>query len=139
MELVKMDENSVNVKCDFCGNDMECPKDMLSKAKKHMCYKCLLQNLKTGNPEELKDIHIDFPKEKVQEDMINGMVDEIVEKLFPDFWAENKDDLKGLSKKELALEAFDAGVFMALSGFISFENEQPETKNSDSKPFNFAE
>ncbi len=66
-----MDENSVNVKCDFCGNDLECPKNMLSKAKKHMCHECYFKRLEDGTFEPMKGVHIDLPTEEIRKKFNN--------------------------------------------------------------------
>ena len=63
-----MDEKSVKVTCDFCGKEIECPKDMIKKAKKHMCHECFQDRAENGNPEELKDVHVDYPTENLIEE-----------------------------------------------------------------------
>ena len=73
-----MDEKSVKVTCDFCGKEIECPKDMIKKAKKHMCHECFQDRAENGNPEELKDVHVDYPTENLIEEFgFNQMHEEI--------------------------------------------------------------
>lgn len=119
-----MDENSVNVKCSFCGKEIECPKNMLEKAKKHICYDCFSEMTKKGSKEELKDVHVDFPPEVVIEQTAGKMVDQMVAEVFPMMWSEKKREFKEMSKKDLAHEMFGAGAYIALSNIMKLQHEQ---------------
>jgi hypothetical protein len=128
-----MDENSVNVNCDFCGKKIECPKDMLEKSKKHMCHECFLDKSENGSDVELKDVHVDFPTENLIEETANTMVNQMVDEVFPKMWTERKNELKDMSKKDLANEMFGAGAYLALSTFMKLQHEQgmkEEKKNT---------
>jgi len=128
-----MNENSVNVNCDFCEKQIECPKDMLEKSKKHMCHECFLEKAENGSDEELKDVHVDFPTENLIEETANKMVNEMVAEMFPIVWNEDKHKLKELSKKDLAYEMFGAGAYIALSNFMKLQHElgMKEEKNKE--------
>ncbi|MFH0874593.1 MAG: hypothetical protein V1859_01555 [archaeon] len=127
-----MDEKTVNVNCDFCGKEIECPISMMEKSKKHMCHECFLERPKNGSDEELKDVHVDFPTEDFIEEAANMMVGKMVDETFPSLWSERKNQLKELSKKELAQEMFGAGAYLALSTFMKLQHEE-EKKEADKK------
>ena len=123
--------NSVKVNCDFCGKEMECPKNMLEKAKKHMCHECFFERLNNGNDEPLKDVHVDFPTNELVPELANEMTNEMVEEMFPKVWEKGKKELKEMSKKELACEMFGAGAYIALSNMLEmqYQKEMEEKKN----------
>lgn len=123
VRVIQMDENSVNVNCDFCGKQIECPKDMLETSKKHMCHECFLERTKNGSDEELKDVHVDFPTENLIEETANKMVNQMIDEVFPDMWRERKEELKELSKKDLACEMFGVGAYVALSDLMKALHE----------------
>ena len=118
------EHNSVKVNCDFCGMEIECPKDMLEKAKKHMCHKCFQDKAEKGSDEELKDVHVDYPTEELINVTANRMVNQMVEEVFPKIWDERKQNLKEMSKKELAYEMFGSGAYIALSNFMQLQNQR---------------
>lgn len=119
-----MDENSVKVNCDYCEKEMECPKNMLETSKSHMCHECFLERVEKGSNEELKDVHVDFPTENLIEETANTMVNEMVEKVFSNLWNDKKNELKEMSKKDLAYEMFGAGAYIALSNVLKLQHEQ---------------
>ena len=119
-----MDENSVKVNCDFCKKEIECPKNMLEKVKKHMCHECFLEKVENGSDEELKDIHVDYPTEDLIEETASRMVDQMIEEVFPGVWNSKKSELKDMSKKDLAYEMFGAGAYIALSNMMKIQHEQ---------------
>ncbi len=125
-----MSENLTKVNCDFCGKEIECPKDMLEKVKKHMCYECF-QDREENSDEELKDVHVDFPTNELINDSADRMVSEMVDSVFQNVWAERKEEMRDLSKKELAYEMFGAGAYIALSNFMQLIHQQQkeELKN----------
>jgi len=128
-----MDKSSIKVNCNFCEKQIECPKDMLEKSKKHMCHECFLEKAENGSEEEFKDVHVDFPVENLIEETANKMANEMVDKMFPLVWGERKNEFKELSKKDLAYEMFGAGAYIALSNFIKLQHEQgmKEEKNKE--------
>lgn len=121
--------NSIKVNCDFCGKEIECPKNMLEKAKKHMCHECFLDKAHNGNDEPLEDVHVDFPTNELISELANKMTNEMVEEMFPEVWG-RKNELKEMSKKELAYEMFGAGAYIALNNILQmqYQKEMEEKK-----------
>ena len=101
---------SVKVNCSFCGNEIECPEDMLATANKHMCYECFITQ--EPSDEAIRDVHVDIPNDKIPEVTASGMADRAVDDVFPGVWSERKDELRELSKRDLAQEMFGAGAYM---------------------------
>ena len=116
--------NSVKVNCDFCGKEIECPKDMLEKSKKHMCHECFLDKLEKGSNEPLEDVHVDFPTNKLIPEVANNVTNEMVEEMFPKVWEERKHQLKEMSKKELAYEMFGAGAYIAINEMMQLQYQE---------------
>lgn len=124
-------EKKIKVNCSFCGNEIECPESMLEKSKKHMCYECFMT--KEPSDEEIKDVHVDIPTDKIPEVTASGMADKLVEEVFPELWSERKGELKEMSKKDLAEEMFGAGVYLGVKTFIEAmkEIEEDEDREED--------
>jgi len=120
---------SVNVNCSFCGKEIECPENMLEKSKKHMCYECF-QNLRDKPPsEEMSNIHIDIPTDKLLDEVMpEAMTSQIVEDIFPQIWKGSKEKLKVLSKKEIAEAMFGEGAFTAINTLMRIIRESMEEK-----------
>src|SRR3989344_6897058 len=99
-----MDKNykSVKVNCSFCNGEMECPENMLEASEKHMCFECFKKQDETGFIGDTSKVHIDIPKDKAMGMIPDSMASSLVEELFPEIWAEKKEELKEMSKKELA-------------------------------------
>ena len=121
-----MNQKSVKVNCDFCGKEMECPADMLKESKKHMCYQCFIT--KRPADEEIKNVHVDIPMDKMPEVAASGMADKMVEEVFPRLWSERKDELKEMSKKDLAVEMFGAGIYFGVKTFMESMKQVEEKK-----------
>lgn len=121
--------DSVKVNCDFCGKEIECPKSMLEKAKRHMCHECFLNKVHNGNDEPLEDVHVDFLTNELISEMANNMTNEMVEELFPKVWDERKNELKEMSKKELAYEMFGSGAHIALSSILQMQYQKELIEN----------
>lgn len=117
------ENESVKVNCDFCGKGMECPPDMMKKAKKHMCHECFHKRAEEGEDENglLEDVHVDIPTDELISEVASNMTDSLVNEVFHDMWAEKKDELKELSKKELAYEMFCAGAYNAINQMIRMQ------------------
>jgi len=115
-----MNENikSVKVNCSFCGNEMECPKNMLEESEKHMCFECFQNADEKDMPSDISKVHIDIPKEKLLDEMPDAMTNSMVEELFPEIWKERKEELKEMSKKEVAEEMFGVGIYVAINNFF---------------------
>ncbi|MBI2558970.1 hypothetical protein HYW20_06635 [Candidatus Woesearchaeota archaeon] len=58
-------KESVKVNCTFCGKEIECPKDMLQKSKKHMCYDCFQNAGELAKEEDLGEVHVDIPMDEL--------------------------------------------------------------------------
>ncbi len=117
---------AIKVNCDFCGKEMECPPDMLEKAKKQMCGECFFQRKESGKEQELKNVHVDISPRDLAQNVANGITNSMVEDIFPDLWDEKKEELRELSKKELALEMFGAGAYNALANFIEANSKRKD-------------
>jgi hypothetical protein len=124
------DTESVKVNCTFCGKEIECPKDMLQKSKKHMCYDCFQNAGELAKGEDLGEVHIDMPMDElIPENLTNFLVEEA----FPDVWKERKEEFKAMSKRDLAEEMFGAGAYIAIQQMLStmkqidnVEDEKPD-------------
>ena len=114
----------VHVNCSFCGNEIECPEDMLEESKKHMCYECFIT--KELSDEEIKDVHVDIPTDKMPEITAAGMADGMVKEAFPELWSERKSGLKQMSKKDLAQEMFGAGIYFGVKTFMESMKQKEE-------------
>lgn len=117
-------EEAIKVNCDFCGREMECPKDML--AKKQMCHECFYDRAKKGGDDNgpIENVHVDIPVDELISKTAGNMTDEMVEAAFPKIWEERKEELKELSKKELAYEMFGTGAYIALSNLLKLQHMQ---------------
>jgi len=91
---------AIKTNCNFCNKEIECPEDMIEKSKKHMCYECFIAGKLSG--EEIKDVHVDIPLDKISDAVASEMADNMIEKIFPELWSERKNELKEMSKKNLA-------------------------------------
>lgn len=61
-----MDGKMINVKCDFCGKEIECPEDLMNP-EKHACYGCFWENPEKIGEIELGKLHVDTPTYKAEE------------------------------------------------------------------------
>lgn len=111
----KIERKPVKVNCSFCGSEIECPEDMLDSSK-HMCYRCFIKH--EPGEEELKNVHVDIPTDKMAEVSASGMADALILEAFPDIWAEKKKELKEMSRRDVAAEMFGAGVYLGVMHFM---------------------
>lgn len=125
------ESEAVKVNCDFCGTEMECPPHMLKS--KQMCHKCFHKRTEEGGDENgpLENVHVDMPKDEIPAHVARNITDSLVEDIFPVMWQERKDELKEMSKKELAYEMFGTGAYNALFSFI--EANFKRKKNGEKK------
>ena len=80
-----------------------------------MCYKCFQNAGELAKGEDLRDVHVDIPMDEfIPENLINSLVEEA----FPDVWKERKEELKAMSKKDLAEEMFGAGAYIAIQQML---------------------
>ena len=100
-------KKSIKVNCSFCGKEIECPENMLN-SKKHMCYDCFQNAGELAKGEDLGKVHVDIPMDKMDEMIPENLTNSLVEEAFPDVWKERKEELKAMSKHNLAEEMFGA-------------------------------
>jgi len=112
----------VKVKCDSCGKDIECPKEMLKTSKKHLCFTCFQDPKSTKNftDDELRNVHVDIPLDKAADEIADNITNIMVDETFPQIWSEKKEDFKDLSKKDLSKEMFGAGVYLGIQAYMDF-------------------
>src|SRR3989344_5677691 len=99
-EMNEFKEEIINVNCSYCGKEIECPKDMMDKVEKHACLDCF-ENLPKDKNNQTK-IHVDIPisMDKALEDIANKFAGKQTREFFPEIWADHKDEMKEMSKKE---------------------------------------
>ncbi len=130
------DNESVKVNCTFCGKEIECPKDMLEKSTKHMCYGCFRNAGELAKGEDLGEVHVDIPMDKMEELIPENLTNAMVEEIFPDVWKERKEELKEMSRRDLAGEMFGAGAYIAIQHLLYLmkkdkkRDENPDRKDS---------
>ncbi|MCK4669828.1 MAG: hypothetical protein KAT43_01400 [Nanoarchaeota archaeon] len=112
----------VKVKCSFCGKEIECPENMMH-SKKHMCYDCFRNAGELAEGEDLEQIHVDIPMDKINEVLPENMTNSLVNEIFPDVWKERKDKFKAMSKRKLAEEMFGAGAYIAIQQMLATMTE----------------
>ena len=126
-------KESVKVNCSFCGKEIECPKDMLQKSKKHMCYDCFQNAGELAKGEDLGKVHVDIPMDKMYELIPENLTNSLVKEVFPDVWKERKEELKAMSKRDLAEEMFGAGVYIALQQMLATMKKAEEDEKNPKK------
>ena len=124
------DSTLVKVTCDVCGKDIECPKEMLKTSKKHLCYTCFQdpKSTKGFTEDELKNVHVDIPMEDMTDEIADHLATTMVNEVFPQVWAKNKEEFRELSKKDLSQEMFGAGVYLGVQAFIDSMQETKKKK-----------
>ncbi len=112
----------VKVKCDGCGKEIDCPEGMMKTSKKHLCYSCFQDPKKYEHfsEDERRNVHIDAPMEQFADTVADNIAAMMVEREFPGIWSEKKEELKELSKKDLAKEMFGVGVFIGVQACMDF-------------------
>jgi len=127
------DKKSVKVNCSFCGKEIECPEDMLEKSKKHMCYECFQNTGELAKGEDLGEVHVDIPMDKMDELIPENMTNALVKEAFPDVWKERKEELKAMSKKDLAEEMFGTGAYIAIQQMLATMKKAEEDEKNPEK------
>jgi hypothetical protein len=132
------EKKSVKVSCSFCGKEIECPEDMLQTSRKHMCYECFQNAEEVAKSEDLKEVHVDIPMDKMEEFIPESLTNSLVDEAFPDVWKEKKEELKAMSKRDLAQEMFAVGAYIAIQQMLhtmrqadKVENEKPDRQNAN--------
>ena len=126
-------KESVKVNCSFCGKEIECPKDMLQKSKKHMCYDCFQNAGELAKGEDLGEVHVDIPMDKMDELIPENLTNSLVEEAFPDVRKERKEELKTMSKRDLAEEMFGTGAYIAIQQMLATMKKAEEDEKNPKK------
>ena len=124
-----MEPNEVNVKCSFCGKEVPCPKDM-TNAEKHACFECFLKLQEELPEEEIKKVHVAIPKDKAVQFFNTALIKQIMEETFPEFWKDKKNELKEMSRREVAEHCFMIG---AESMFAAMNDAMEEMEKEDER------
>lgn len=112
-DKMKQEGDVQTVKCSYCGEDMECPKNML-RVDKHVCSFCG-EVMEDGMSEE--EIKSASKRERMLSRYQND-VDEMADTIFTFAYPENaipKEFLKKMSKRELEENSFHCGVILTLN------------------------
>ena len=120
------EEEIVNVNCSYCGKEIECPKDMINKAEKHACVDCFKNPPK--NKDNITKVHVDIPMNNALENIADEFSKKQIKEVFPEIWVKHKDEMKEMSKKELAEKMFDEGLYMGFIGAFNYPAAMAEDK-----------
>lgn len=101
------------VPCSFCGKSIPCPPSMANKDK-HSCFECFKQHAESWSQQDINQVHVAFPIDKIGDAIPEVMTDFLVKETFPGLWKERKEELKILQRRDLAQEMFGAGAYSAL-------------------------
>ena len=103
---------------------------MLKTSKKHLCYTCFQdpKSTKDFTDDELKNVHVDIPAEKLVDDVADNLATMMINEVFPKVWSKNKEDFRELSKKDLSREMFGAGVYLGIQAFMDSMQETEKKK-----------
>ena len=119
-----MEKNIIKTKCDFCGKEIECPKEMINL--KQSCFNCF-KNLPNKMGEiPVGKLHIDVNLKEIEQ-MNEFIAMNIFENVFPAIWKRRDDELKTMDKKEASKEMFMAGVLSTLD----YVNESLEERKKN--------
>ena len=113
----------VKVNCSYCGKEIECPKDMLDKVEKHACMNCFKNLPKDKNNTK---VHVDIPMNEAIDNMAEEFANKQVREVFPEIWTKHKEEMKKMSKKELAEKMFDEGLYMGFIGALTYPEAMTE-------------
>ena len=121
------EEKMIKTKCTFCSAEVNCPEQDFSSFKEFMCSECFSK--RAHGKEEIGDeVYIDFMPDDLYDEVGSNFADTLVQDVFPEFWTKNKEDFKEMSKKELAEQAFGAGVYVGtrtlMKGFGEISNKK---------------
>ena len=120
--------NSRPKKCSSCKNQILVPDEKVNNFKKYLCSDCYekMNEVERKGTIQSNDCYIeingeDFIKKEI--DLANSFAEKAVEDIFPKLWQDKKEELKSMSKKELAEIMFFEGVFTAVANFIHLPNK----------------
>lgn len=86
-----------------------------------LCDECFQEQIKKNNKPETADEFREF-----EQDIPETMTNSLVEEVFPEIWQARKNELKEMTKRELAKEMFGAGVYISTSEIIKAIKQESE-------------
>ena len=98
-----------------------------------MCYDCFQNAGELAKGEDLGEVHVDIPMNKMDELIPENMANSLVEGVFPYVWKERKEELKSMSKKDLAEEMFGTGVHIAIQQMLHTMKKAEEDEKNPKK------
>lgn len=123
----KKTENLEKASCSFCSKVLMVDKDELDSIEQSMCGECFN---KRETEEKLKllfnqKINLVIFREDAISALATNMTDDIIDIGFEDLWQGKKEEFKALSKKELSMEMFGQGSFVAHGSLFEKMLEYP--------------
>ena len=103
-----------------------------------MCYDCFQNAGELAKGEDLGEVHVDIPMDKMDELIPENLTNSLVEEAFPDVWKERKEELKAMSKRDLAEEMFGTGAYIAIQQMLYTmkQMDKAEDEKSDRQDTN---
>lgn len=128
------EEETVKVNCNYCGKEIECPKNMLNEVEKHACLDCFKNLDKKQFNNVGAKVHVDIPLDEAIENIASEFASKQTKEVFPEIWADHKNEMKDMSKKELAEKMFDEGIYLGFVGAFAYpEINSKEEMEQDSE------
>lgn len=121
-------EETVKVNCSYCGKEIECPKNMLDKVEKHACLDCFKNLDKKQSNNMGAKVHVDIPLDEALGSIASEFANKQTKEVFPEIWADHKEEMKNMSKKELAEKMFDEGIYLGFIGAFTYPAAMDEDK-----------
>ncbi len=97
-----------------------------------MCYNCVQNAGELAKGEDLGEVHVDIPMDKMDELIPENLTNSLVEETFPDIWSERKEELKAMSKRDLAEEMFGTEAYIAIQQMIATMKKMDKIENEKS-------
>jgi len=133
-----MDIEVVKVSCTICGKEITCPKHMVEKVEKHLCFGCFNSKEsidKLGGEEFFEKniisgkFHVDIPIQELEEKLPEVLAEKMTDEIFPEIWKKLKEEVESLNKRDLAEEMFYQGVVQAVVNFMQNEKINEKMEN----------
>ncbi len=77
------------------------------------------------------EVHIDIPIDKMDEFIPENLTNFLVDEAFPDVWKKRKEELKSMSKRDLAEEMFGAGAYTAIQQILCKRKQMDNEDESE--------
>ncbi|HMA83970.1 MAG TPA: hypothetical protein VKP59_07065 [Candidatus Thermoplasmatota archaeon] len=122
-----LNQKMVNVTCDFCGREMECPEELLETSKKHMCSICF-KNIDSFKDQDIGEVHVDMNNDEIDEIVAENIANELTKQAFSLMWSKEKNRLRKMSKKEMSKEVFAAGIYMGIQALFESVKKDEDIK-----------